>query len=60
MTEPANCDCCIEGQRVGMFDNGKPGVCAGCHHLVSEHRPSAFHPWRKTVAPAISSALEGS
>jgi hypothetical protein len=43
-TTPVPCPCCVEGQRVGMFDNGKPGVCAGCSHLVSEHA-RINHPW---------------
>jgi hypothetical protein len=51
------CPCCIEGQRVGMYDTGKPGVCAGCSHLVSEHQPPE---WRKTAASTVASALEGS
>jgi hypothetical protein len=48
-SEPAStCACCVEGQRVGMYDTGgkRSGVCAGCGHMVREHAPSSTHPHR--------------
>lgn len=35
--DPKQCPCCIEGQRPGMYDDGKPASCGACAHLVSEH-----------------------
>lgn len=44
------CTCCFEGQRAGMWGNGKPGVCASCSHLVSEHSRPATAEDRGSIA----------
>jgi len=55
------CTCCFEGQRPGMWDDGKPGVCASCSHLVSEHsRPATKEDqgsiawWREKEDPSAA------
>lgn len=58
--DPTLCSCCSEGQRPGMYDDGKPAACGVCSHLVSEHARVNRPVYPPSVAvDALERVLEG-